>query len=219
LIPLSELPERIGEIDSQKTTFIYCRSGNRAGSAAALLARAGFGRAYNVGGLAEWNGLVASGPPEAGMAVFDSAREPAEYIRIAWEMEEGARRFYEQLGQQFGELEDMFQKMAVGEEQHRDQLGALHREVSGQSGEPSAPEVKGMMEGGIRLEEALSWAREANAVDVLEFAAAMEANAHDRYITVGRAVGGATEKAFVQLAEAEKGHLNQLLDAFQQKLD
>ena len=54
--------------------------------------------------------------------------------------------------------------------------------------------------------------------DDMDFAAAMEANAHDRYILVGRAVGGATERAFIDLAEAEKVHLDQLLEAFTARL-
>jgi rubrerythrin len=105
-----------------------------------------------------------------------------------------------------------------GEEKHRDQLTRLHGETTGSSGDPKLEGAEGIMEGGVDREEALAWARQREAVDVPEFAAAMEANAHDRYILVGRAVGGATERVFFELAEAEKVHLNQLLEAFTARL-
>ena len=166
----------------------------------------------------EWSGLVASGAPEAGMAVYDAARKAEEYIALAWVMEEGARLFYLEVGERFPELTAMFETMAAGEERHRDQLAELHREMSGQAGEPALAGAEGLMEGGIDREEALTWAGQHEAVDVLAFAATMEANAHDRYIHVGRAVGDATERAFVALAEAEKVHLGQLMQAYEQRL-
>ena len=156
---------------------------------------------------------MASGAPEAGMAVYDAARKPEEYIALAWAMEEGARLFYLEVGGRFPELVAMFETMAAGEGRHRDQFAGLHRELSGQVGEPALEGAAGLMEGGIDREEALTWAGQHEAVDVLAFAATMEANAHDRYIHVGRAVGGATERAFVALAEAEKVHLGQLMQA------
>ena len=218
LIPLGELPDRIDEIDRSKLTLVYCRSGGRAGNGTALLTQAGFEQAHNIGGLPEWNGLVASGAPEAGMAVFDAARKPEEYVAVAWAMEEGARLFYLELGQRFDELKAMFEPMAAGEERHRDRLAELHGELTGQAGDPVLQGGAELMEGGIDRAEALAWARQREAVDVIEFAAVMEANAHDRYIHVGRAVGGATERAFLKLAEAEKVHLDQLMRAFGQRL-
>jgi sulfur-carrier protein adenylyltransferase/sulfurtransferase len=217
-IPLGELPGRIDEIDRSKLTLVYCRSGGRAGNGTALLTQSGFEQAHNIGGIMEYNGLVASGAPEAGMAVYDAARKPEEYVALAWAMEEGARLFYHELGARFSELTAMFETMAVGEERHRDQLAELYRELSGQAGEPALEGAAGLMEGGIDREEALAWARQREAADVLEFAATMEANAHDRYIHVGRAVGGTTERAFVDLAEAEKVHMGQLMQAFGQRL-
>ena len=45
----------------------------------------------------------------------------------------------------------------------------------------------------------------------------MEANAHDRYIRIGRGVGGEVQRAFEVLAEAEKVHLHNLMKAFAEK--
>jgi len=71
---------------------------------------------------------------------------------------------------------------------------------------------------GHRTGPSYQWATQSDAVDVLESATAMEADAHDRYIHIGRAVGGATEQSFIQLANAEKVHLDQLLRVFQERL-
>jgi molybdopterin/thiamine biosynthesis adenylyltransferase/rhodanese-related sulfurtransferase len=56
LIPLGELPERLAELDKDKTLAIHCRTGARSASAVRLLQGAGFQEVYNVkGGIAAWS--------------------------------------------------------------------------------------------------------------------------------------------------------------------
>ena len=217
LIPLGELPGRLGEIDSSLPTLVYCRAGGRAGNATALLVQSGFKEARNIGGILQWRGLEATGAPEAGMAVFDAARTSGEYVILASQLEEGARLFYVALGEAIPDLEAMFSDMARGEAQHRDLLDRHFRDECGGGENPSLEEARGMMEGGIDSGTALAWARSHETVDVLEFTLAMEANACDRYIRIGRALGGATERVFMDLAEAERAHLQQLMKAFQSR--
>jgi len=57
LIPLGKLGERIGELEKYRDQpiVVVCRSGNRSGSACALLGREGFLQAYNLaGGVMDW---------------------------------------------------------------------------------------------------------------------------------------------------------------------
>jgi sulfur-carrier protein adenylyltransferase/sulfurtransferase len=55
LIPVDQLAERIGEIDSSQEIVIYCRSGVRSARAVELLRQAGFRRVKNlVGGVLGW---------------------------------------------------------------------------------------------------------------------------------------------------------------------
>lgn len=55
LIPLGQLPARIGELDPERETVIYCRSGARSGYAVELLRAAGFRKVKNlVGGINRW---------------------------------------------------------------------------------------------------------------------------------------------------------------------
>lgn len=57
LIPLGKLKERIGELEKykDKPVLVVCRSGNRSGTACAILAKQGFEQAYNMaGGVMAW---------------------------------------------------------------------------------------------------------------------------------------------------------------------
>lgn len=56
-IPLGKLKERIGELEKYKTQplLVVCRSGNRSGTACAILSKVGFSQAYNLsGGVMAW---------------------------------------------------------------------------------------------------------------------------------------------------------------------
>jgi rhodanese-related sulfurtransferase len=57
LIPLQDLEERMHELDphKEKTIIAYCRSGNRSGTAARMLAAKGFKAANMLGGMIRWN--------------------------------------------------------------------------------------------------------------------------------------------------------------------
>lgn len=51
-IPLSELPQRVNEINEMKKPIVaYCRSGSRSGMAVSILKQNGLNEVYNAGGL------------------------------------------------------------------------------------------------------------------------------------------------------------------------
>ena len=55
LIPLNELPSRLGELSKDKPLIVYCRSGNRSGQALKLLFKNGFKQAQHLeGGIIAW---------------------------------------------------------------------------------------------------------------------------------------------------------------------
>jgi adenylyltransferase/sulfurtransferase len=55
LIPLAEIPTRVGELNPSRDTVVYCRRGERSAAAVAFLKRAGFSRVRNLrGGLLAW---------------------------------------------------------------------------------------------------------------------------------------------------------------------
>ena len=53
-IPLGQLPQRIGELDAGRPVVTVCRSGGRAGRAAALLTSSGQRAAVMDGGMQRW---------------------------------------------------------------------------------------------------------------------------------------------------------------------
>lgn len=58
-IPLGELEERAGELDSEKEVFVICRTGNRSDFAAKQLVEKGFSRVKNVSeGMSVWDGDI-----------------------------------------------------------------------------------------------------------------------------------------------------------------
>jgi len=50
----SEMPEQLPDLD--QVILVYCRSGNRSRQAAEKLARMGYGKVYEFGGILTWNG-------------------------------------------------------------------------------------------------------------------------------------------------------------------
>ena len=65
LIPLSQLPSRMGELDATKEIVLQCKVGGRSATATAFLRRAGFSRARNLtGGILAWIDQVDPSQPK-----------------------------------------------------------------------------------------------------------------------------------------------------------
>jgi len=61
LIPLGQLPQRLGELDQTKFTVVQCRSGMRSATACEILKNNGFKNVINLrGGILEWENTVES---------------------------------------------------------------------------------------------------------------------------------------------------------------
>ncbi|HEY2714038.1 MAG TPA: molybdopterin-synthase adenylyltransferase MoeB [Chthoniobacterales bacterium] len=64
LIPLGELPQRLGELDRTREIFVFCHSGMRSDRAAEFLRGAGFPRVSSVaGGIDAWSQEIDPGVP------------------------------------------------------------------------------------------------------------------------------------------------------------
>ena len=56
LIPMAQVAERLGELDPQAETVVYCRSGSRSARVVQQLRAAGFGNVWNLaGGILAWS--------------------------------------------------------------------------------------------------------------------------------------------------------------------
>ena len=178
------------------------------------------------GGINAWNGVVAEGPYEAGLAYFPRASGPVEMISLSWALEEGNRAFYDGISRQAADEEEaaLFRSLVLAEEKHKEILRGLHARIAGEGANltpPAGIEAGGVVEGGIPVGEALAWARGKMTQEIVELAVAMEANSLDRYIKMGRSVGDEQSRGvFLALAAEEQAHLGRmtsLLDRLQGK--
>lgn len=55
LMPMAQVPHRLGELDPARDLVVYCRSGHRSAHVVTFLRRRGFDRAVNLrGGVLDW---------------------------------------------------------------------------------------------------------------------------------------------------------------------
>jgi rhodanese-related sulfurtransferase/rubrerythrin len=219
-IPMGALSDRLGELDRSRTTIAYCAAGVRSRAAASVLGRAGFEDVFSMaGGMKAWAGSVSDVRPQAGMAWFAPAADLKQTVALAYILEDGTREFYTRLGRLLSHDEGaLFAEMAAAEAGHCDALKELYRDLSGDEEAHGFPysvldQTPGahVVEGGMFLEDAIAWARGKGAWEMLEFSAAMEANAYDIYLHAAReADDEGTRQVFDLLCGAEKAHLDEV---------
>ena len=176
------------------------------------------------GGIRAWEGFVAEGIPEAGMAYFSPATRPEEMIALAWLLEDGSCRFYESLAKtvEDQEAKGLFQNLERSEENHKTTLWKMYEEISGKTPAPEFPdnviskEPRGdVMEGGMLVGEALKWSKGKTLKDIFELSISLETNSYDLYLKMERKVETRSSKqVFETLSEEEKKHLEQLTSLF-----
>jgi sulfur-carrier protein adenylyltransferase/sulfurtransferase len=180
------------------------------------------------GGIRAWNGMVATGGLEAGMAYFEPAAGLREMVALAWAMEEGSRRFYQGAGERLQsdpEAAELFRQLIRAEEGHKRSLLASYDHLAGRPADPAslAADMEeagggGTMEGGISVREALSWLEGRELAELLELAMGLEINAYDLYIKMGRRVGDEERQIFAGLAREEQQHLERLAQLLDRRL-
>jgi rubrerythrin len=180
------------------------------------------------GGIQAWNGLAATGIPDFGMAYFGTAVDPEELLALAWTLEDGSRKFYSQSARLFGdeEAEHLFQELATAEEHHKSSLIELYKTFAGSKPEEDFPASLlspgtpvDIIEGGMRLSDALQWAEGRKVSDVLELAMSLETNSYDLYIKMGRKFeDDRSRKIFDHLATDEKRHLEKLAQVLEKNV-
>ena len=229
LMPLDELPDHLGDLDPGKVTITYCAKGIRSRAAAAVLLGSGFREVHSIeGGLEAWHGPVAEGPPDSGMAYFSPAVNPEELIALAWLLEDGSRKFYHALSElpHNKEAVAVFQELASAEEHHMSSLLTLYTQITGKEADARFPwsvlslePQEDVMEGGIRLDEALKWVQGKEIKTVLELAVANETNSYDLYLRMERTIEDRrSKKVFRTLSDEEKFHLRRLSALFEYSL-
>jgi len=219
LIPLPDLSNRIGELDSKKPVLAYCAVGGRSRAAAQYLSGQGFSSVLNLkGGIKAWNGVSASGGEDEGMTGFRGDETVPEMLTLAYAMEHGLADFYRTLAEHRDEQDvlELLYRLASIEDLHRERIWSLYRAHEPQGVDRQAFESGGMaevMEGGFTTAEFLSLheAEMSSLQGVLSMAMMLEAQALDLYSRYAHKSEDATTRdVLLQIADEEKEHLEAL---------
>jgi len=211
LIPLKELADRIGELDSRSPTLIYCRSGVRSKSACQFLVGQEFEEVYNMsGGINSWNGIKLSGPETKGIEFFISG-EFTDVFHMAYQMEEGLKQFYLALGQKVTrqEQKNLLTRLASFEDGHMAKL--LHQYKD--STPPEMEENMDIMEGGFHKDNIFAAYEDQikSIEDIIYHGMMFETQAFDLYSRLaGKAKDPKLQEFYQQMAQEEQIHLGQL---------
>jgi len=214
LLPLPDLPDRLGDIRRDKPVVVYCRSGGRSAAAAKLLSGAGFPHIVNMlGGAMAWQGAAATGKPDAGMTLLTGNESPREILLAAIGMEAALGGFYTNLAKDAdAATKPTFERLAGFEQRHLNHVHGLYRKETGDETALEAllagasPELEGGLPGAVFLEQL--GGTPASAREALELASSVEAQALDLYTRLAAKTDD-TESAslYTTLAQEEKAHL------------
>ena len=215
LLPLPDLPDKLGAIDRSLPVVVYCRSGGRSAAAAKLLAGAGFPDIVNMlGGAMAWQGAAAIGSPDAGMTLLRGDESAAQILRTALGMEAALGGFYKILAKDADDAETtaVFERLAGFEERHLHYVHTLYRKATGDETDLSAllagasPSLEGGLPGDAFL--AQLGGAPASAQEAFELASSVEAQALDLYSRLSKKTEDAEAASlYATLAQEEKAHL------------
>jgi len=226
LIPLPELADSLGELDSRKPTIVYCAVGGRSRMAAQFLVHQGFDEVYHLeGGIESWEDPTATGPREFHLKFIRGDETPEEVIMVAYRMEEGLKKFHELMR---AEAEDpdlvvLLTGLIKAEESHERTLLELlsqygHEGVAMELGSlEDKPEV---MEGGLDAGEFVNGNRRflQSVSGYLELAMMIETQALDLYLRMaGESRVDSAKTVLLRIAEEEKAHLAMLARFMEEK--
>ena len=219
LIPLPNITSRLGEIDPDKATVVYCAVGGRSRIAAQMIAEQGFSDVYNLsGGFKAWKGEAALGSEEKGLELFTGNESVEETLVVAYCLEEGLQDFYQEMQTRVknSDARELFQKLSEIEVKHQNRILEEYSEITEK---PITREefekniVVNTLEGGLTTEEYANlfhpdW---ESVTDIIEVAMSIEAQALDLYLRASDRSGDPqSQKVLRQIADEERTHLAQL---------
>ncbi len=159
LIPLPDLPDRLKELDPQKTQLVYYAVGGRSRMAAQMLAGKGFEKVINIsGGFKAWESETAIGSETLGMTLFTGRESPLDTLVGAYSLEQGLREFYLSMIEKTSikTVQELFSQLAEIEIKHQDQIYNHYLDLSHAKlfkEEFESLIVADAMEGGLTSEE------------------------------------------------------------------
>ncbi len=224
LIPLPDLNDRIGEVDTGKPTIVYCAVGGRSRVAAQMLAGKGFAEVFNLsGGFKAWKSDRAVGQEDQGLDLFTGKESPEEALIIAYSMEDGLQEYYLTMipWVENQEARELFEKLAAIEVKHQERILEEYRNITGNEIDREnflETKVVPAVEGGLTTEEYVRLYKPdlESAADIVGLAMAIEAQALDLYRRAAdRSDNAESKKILLQIADEERTHLGLLGKLFE----
>ncbi len=205
LIPLGELAKRYSELDFDKDTIVYCRSGVRSKTACQILTRLGLDRVYNMeGGITAYRGEQVEGNVDAGLEFFIGSDFDSAY-ELVFAMEAGLKNFYLTLADEAENQaeQEALNKLARFEDSHMKRLRKKFGDVF------FSPDST-ITEGGLEVEQMIAYFGDQldSREKILQLAMKLEAQAYDLYSRLAREhLGEDTETFYQSMAADEHQHL------------
>ncbi len=219
LIPLPELPDRLGELDPQEPVVAYCAVGGRSRAAAQLLQGRGFREVYNLtGGIKAWDGLRAQGSADWGLEIVEPGQGPAQVLAAAFSLERGLAACYQALAQGAArpELARLYQHLAGLEDRHMDRLRQAWEQLAPEERQGAQLEPQGQaprMEGGWEVAPFVAQHQGSahEPAEAVMLAMGLETQALDLYLRLAERLERAgSREVLYALGQEEKSHLKAL---------
>jgi rubrerythrin/rhodanese-related sulfurtransferase len=226
LIPLPELESRLYDLPDDQDLIFYCHSGGRSAYAATLAIEGEVTRktvAHLVGGILAWNGTTLSDFPR--VAVFDAATNLPDLLVTAMDLEKGAFRFYSGFLKTAAPetLRPTLAMLSKAEELHAHRVyrHLVHADPSTAPFDTLYAGLKGdILEGGQTFDDLVVRFTDMSGdvcIKIIEIALAIEFAAYDLYRTMAeRTADPRAKSTFLDIAQAEKGHMRTLSRAIEQ---
>jgi rhodanese-related sulfurtransferase/rubrerythrin len=225
LMPLPSLVRDMSPLPGQVDLIFYCHSGGRSAAAAAMAAEEADDNAkayktvYNLtGGMLAWQGGVVEDLPQ--VQLFEKQSFDG-MLQTAMNLEKGALRFYRAVGGHYGQhgWSAVFKRLEKAEIAHAKSVFAILNQAAPQdlNFDQVFEKLPGeVLEGGMTLEVALrkmAAYKDDACMRLVELALQIERAAFDLYRALAdQAAGDGGGDVFLSLAQAEKSHMQALID-------
>lgn len=225
LMPLPELEGSLYELPQDQDLIFYCHSGARSAYAAALAIEGEVTRktvAHLEGGILAWNEKTLADFPR--VEVFDTAADLPALLLTAIDLEKGAFRFYSSFLQAVAPeaLKPTLARLSKAEEIHARRVYSHLVEADAKTApfETLYAGLKGdILEGGQTFDELATRFPDMSGdmcLNIIEIALAIELAAFDLYrVMAERAAAPLAKSTFLDIAQAEKGHMHTLSNAIE----
>jgi len=227
-IPLQNIVNDFSEIPDDKDLIFYCASGARSRMAAMLVSEGSVTNRdlFNLnGGIMSWSGKTLEEVPR--VRTFDRAKTLPQFLETVMNMEKGAGKLYQKICDMYlpESFSQTFKTLASVELSHAKMIYLVYMKVTDtlpSSFESLYDQLDGdIIEGGESLEtflEIMSDTPQNNScLFLMELSLGIEYAAYDLYRTLANQKTDDPEMAgiFLDIAQAEKGHMRMIADAIE----